>query len=72
MAYKKSNASAKSKAYYSGMGYAIAHAKKGINFTNTALKAVFAKGYAAGRRLMKKNPLKYANLPRKKSNKKRG
>ena len=72
MAYR-SKVSANAKAYYSGMGYAVAHKKKGINFKNTALKRIFAKGYAAGLRAMSKNPLKYANLPRKKkSNAKRG
>ena len=72
MAYK-SKVSPEARAYYSGMGYAIAHEKRGINFTNTKMKPIFGKGYAKGREMMRRNPLKYAALPKKKkSSKKKG
>ena len=61
-----SKISAKAKAYYSGMGYAIARKRRGINFKNTGLKRIFAKGFSAGTRKANKNPLKYARLPGKK------
>ena len=70
MAYR-SKVSGNAKAYYSGMGYAVAHKKKGINFKNARLKAVFRKGYNAGLRRLGKDPLKYPKLPTQ-TKKKRG
>lgn len=61
MAYK-SKVSASAKSYYSGMGYAIAHEKKGINFKNSKSRASFAAGYNAGKARAAKNPLKYPKL----------
>jgi len=63
MAYK-SKVSAGAKSYYSGMGYAIAHEKKGINFKNEKHRALFKKGYNAGKARASKNPLKYPKLVR--------
>ena len=61
---------AERQAYHSGKGYAVAHAKKGINFANTELRVSFAKGYAKGNQMIAKNPLKYPPLPKKNSGKK--
>ena len=66
MAVFKSNFSrAERQAYHSGKGYAVAHEKKGINFAKPELRASFAKGYAKGKQMMAKNPLKYPALPKK-------
>ena len=69
--YKTKFSRAERQAYQSGKGYAVAHAKKGINFANPELRASFAKGYAKGKQLIEKNPLKYPALP-KKTRKKKG
>ncbi len=61
MAYK-SKVSAGVKSYYSGMGYAIAHEKKGINFKNQKSRDLFQKGYNAGKKRASNNPLKYPKL----------
>ena len=70
MAYYKSKVSANARSYYSGMGYAIAHEKRGINFKDDKSKAIFKKGYNAGKRRVQKNPSKYPKIARKR--KKRG
>ena len=54
MAYR-SKVSANAKAYYSGMGYAVAHKKKGINFSKPELRRNFAAGYAKGLERIKRN-----------------
>lgn len=69
MAYR-SKVSANAKAFYSGMGYAVAHKKKGINFKNSRLRSIFAKGYNAGANRVAKDPLKYPKLPTKSKSKK--
>ena len=67
MAQIKNNFSrAERQAYISGMGYAVAHKKKGINFSKPELKKSFAKGYAKGVDRIERNPLKYPALPPKK------
>ena len=60
---------AERQAYQSGKGYAVAHAKKGINFAKPELRASFAKGYAKGKQMISKNPLKYPPLPKKTASK---
>ena len=59
MAYKKRYSSKNQKIYYSGMGYAMGHKGRGINFKDSASRAIFQKGYNAGLRKAAKNPLKY-------------
>ena len=69
---KKNYTRAERQAYISGMGYAIGHAKKGINFSKPGLRRNFAAGYAKGLERIKRNPLKYPPLPpKKRSTKKR-
>lgn len=63
------------KAYHSGMGYAVAHSGKGINFKSTANRASFAAGFKAGLSAIAKDAFKYPSLPKKarsKKTKKRG
>lgn len=62
---------AERQAYHSGKGYAVAHAKKGINFSKPELRASFAKGFAKGNEIINKNPLKYPALPKKTRSKKK-
>ena len=69
MAYYKSKVSANARSYYSGMGYAIAHEKRGINFKDDKSRAIFKKGYNAGKRRAAKNPLKYPKIARKRKKK---
>lgn len=66
MAYYKSKVSANARSYYSGMGYAIAHEKRGINFKDDKSRAIFKKGYNAGKRRAAKNPLKYPKIATRK------
>ena len=68
MAYR-SKVSANAKSYYSGMGYAIAHEKKGINFSNKKSRAMFLKGFRAGKNRTANNPLKYPKLVTKRKKK---
>ena len=68
--YKTKFSRAERQAYQSGKGYAVAHAKKGINFAKPELRASFAKGYAKGKQMIAKNPLKYPALPKKSRSKK--
>ena len=58
---------AQRQAYQSGKGYAVAMAKKGINFKDDSLKDSFREGFKQGNRIMAKNPLKYPPLPKKRS-----
>jgi hypothetical protein len=60
---------AERQAYHSGKGYAVAHKKRGINFKFSNLKASFMQGYKKGLEMMKRNPLKYAILPKKRKTK---
>lgn len=53
---------AQRRAYQSGKGYAIASAKRGINFKNDSLKESFQAGYAKGNQMIRRNPLKYSDL----------
>ncbi|MBO5010553.1 MAG: hypothetical protein J6D20_07660 [Clostridia bacterium] len=69
--FKSKFTRAERQAYHSGKGYAVAHKKRGINFKFANLKASFARGYNKGLQMMKRNPLKYGQLP-KKTRKKRG
>ena len=62
---------AERQAYYSGMGYAVAYSKKGINFEKPSLRRNFSAGYAQGMERIKRNPLKYAPLPPKKRSSKK-
>lgn len=62
---------AERQAFNSGKGYAVAHKKKGINFTKPEIRKSFAKGYRKGLEMIEKNPLKYPALP-KKTRSKRG
>ena len=49
MAFKKSKYTRnQQKAFHSGMGYAVAHKEKRINFKSAKLKESFAAGYRAG------------------------
>ena len=57
---------AERQAYMSGMGYAVGHKKKGINFSKPSLRRSFAAGYAKGLERIERNPLKYPALPPKK------
>ena len=67
MAQIKTNYSrAERQAYISGMGYAIGHQKRGINFAKPELKQSFRKGYNKGLARIDRNPLKYPALPPKK------
>ena len=68
--YRIKYSRAERQAYQSGKGYAVAHAKKGINFEKPNLRASFAKGFAKGKQIIKKNPLKYPALPKKTRSKK--
>lgn len=61
---------AQTQAFHSGKGYAVAHAKKGINFAKPEVRQSFAEGYALGKKMMEKNPLKYPALPKKTRKKK--
>ena len=63
---KKKFSRAERQAYHSGMGYAVAHKKKGINFSKPELRRNFAAGYAKGLERIERNPLKYPGLPPKK------
>ena len=63
--FKSKFTRAERQAYQSGKGYAVAHAKKGINFAQPKLRASFAKGFAKGNEIIAKNPLKYPPLPKK-------
>lgn len=69
--FKSKFTRAERQAYHSGKGYAVAHKKRGINFKFANLRASFERGYNKGLQMMKRNPLKYASLP-KKTRKKRG
>ena len=69
--FKSKFTRAERQAYHSGKGYAVAHRKRGINFKFSNLRASFARGYNKGLQMMKRNPLKYAQL-QKKTRKKRG
>lgn len=60
-----SGISADVKTYYSGMGYAIAHQKQGINFSDAKSRSIFQKGYNAGKKRLANNPSKYFKLKRK-------
>ena len=60
---------AQRQAYQSGKGYAVAYAKKGINFKDDSLKKSFAQGFKKGTEIVSKNPLKYPSLPKKSSKK---
>ena len=72
MANKKTRFSrSERQAYLSGMGYAVAHKKKGINFSRPALRKSFAAGYKKGLERVEQNPLKYPTLPPKKRSKKK-
>lgn len=63
---------AERQAYISGMGYAVAHKKKGINFSKPTLRRSFAAGYDKGLERIKLNPAKYPALaPKKRSTKKK-
>ena len=64
-----SGISADVKTYYSGMGYAIAHEKRGINFSDAKSRSVFQKGYNAGKKRLAKNPSRYFKLKRKRKKK---
>lgn len=64
--FKSRFSRAERQAYHSGMGYAVAHAKKGINFSKPELRRNFAAGYARGMERIERNPLKYPALPPKK------
>ena len=63
---RKNYTRAERQAYISGIGYAIGHQKKGINFSKPGLRRNFAAGYAKGLERIKRNPLKYPPLPPKK------
>ena len=63
---------AERQAYISGMGYAVAHKKKGIKFNKPSLRRNFAAGYAKGLERIERNPAKYPALaPKKRSSKKK-
>ena len=47
------------KAYYSGMGYGVAHKGKKIEFTSSDIKDSFMAGYKAGVQKVQKSPKKY-------------
>ena len=66
--FKSKFSRAERQAYHSGMGYAVAHAKKGINFAKPELRRNFAAGYARGMERIERNPLKYPPLPPRKRN----
>ena len=68
--YKNKYSRAERQAYQSGKGYAVAYAKKGINFEKPNLRASFAKGFAKGKQIIAQNPLKYPPLPKKSRKKK--
>ena len=68
---KKNYTRAERQAYISGMGYAIGHKRKGINFSRPELRRNFAQGYQKGLERIKRKPLKYAPLPSKKRSKKK-
>ena len=70
--YKSKFSRAERAAYHSGKGYAVAHAKRGINFKNGKVKEAFRQGFNKGKAMMAKNPLKYALLPKKTRSKKKG
>lgn len=60
-------------AYYSGMGYAVAHAGKRVDFEkskNPGNRANFLAGYNRGLAMMARNPEKYPPKFRKKRKKK--
>ncbi len=63
--FKSKFSRAERQAYHSGKGYAVAHAKKGINFSKPEIRKSFAAGYAKGNQMIAKNPLKYPPLPKK-------
>ena len=59
-------------AYYSGMGYRVAHEKKGITFNKPESRVSFSKGYTAAGKMMAKSPSKYPALKRKTTKKNGG
>ena len=61
----RSKVSANARSYYSGMGYAIAREKRGIKFKDDKSRAIFKKGYNAGKRRIAKNTLKYPKIVRR-------
>lgn len=67
MSYPKTRFSrAQRAAYESGKGYAVAHSGKQIDFAKPEVKESFAAGFRKGKQMMKRNPLKYADLPKPK------
>ena len=59
-------------AFYSGMGYAVAHAGKRVDFSkskNPSNRANFLAGYNRGLTMMARNPEKYPAKFRKKKKK---
>ena len=72
MAFKSKFSRAERQAYSSGMGYAVGHAKKGINFSKPEVRESFRKGFNKGKAMMERNPLKYPSLPKKTRSKKKG
>ena len=63
--FKSKFTCAERQAYHSGKGYAVAHKSRGINFKFSNLRASFQRGYNKGLQMMKRNPLKYAQLKNK-------
>lgn len=62
----KKHTAAETNAYYSGMGYAVAHSSRGIQFRKETVRNSFQKGYKRGRAMMRKSPAKYPKLTTKK------
>lgn len=59
---KKKYTNAERKAYYSGMGYRIAHDGKAIKFENATIRDSFTAGYKSGGKVIAKRPRKYPKL----------
>ena len=51
-------------AYYSGMGYRVAHSGKGIEFKSPEIKISFQAGYREAGKKIQKSPKKYPDLKR--------
>ena len=70
MAFQSKSRGGSKKAFHSGMGYAVAHSKRGINFKNKNNRASFAAGFKAGLAAIAKDAFKYPSLPKKTRSKK--